>query len=702
MRANVDHLPSSTQNQISNKSVLEGTEKRSLSSEKGSQNSRTRSFKPGTRLFWMEIRRYLGAYLTGAFAIALTNATELAFPKFMQWGIDTVQLSSTSHVPTVFRAATVHDTLLRLTCALFAVSLIAILGRALWRQCLARRSHQSGYHLRKSLWDSLSQQPVKIFSQYPIGDLMNRCISDVNPARFVLGFTHVATWDIVFYTLLGTASLMVIDPLIAWCTIGVFFLLPFFLKNLVQREYVLHGEAQNLLSQLSDRIAQMVATARLQRSSAMESIWLKILSADARVYAAKQFEVEKTAWKCFPFGGAATFVCYVLIFSIGLPKVMSQELTVGQFVSAMSVVLLMQGPLFSLSDIIVEWQKGLASLNRVAEIIDLHPPIVLNTPQSAETMEIAIRNLSFSYDSNGSNTLNNFQLLVDCREVVGIAGEIGSGKSTLLHILAGLELVPPGCVKVRGFDVSSLSRDELTQMISLVPQKPFLFAGSIRDNLNLDQLFSDEVLWQILEEMRLADDFRTLKRGLDTPVGEWGISLSGGQRQRLALARALLRPKPILLLDDSLSAVDAITEEFILDSIKVRLTNSTVLWVSHRTSTLDLCDRVYRLSCGRLQPLLGNQIDEHDKLLLHKRSPDLQRKFFGQGSDFNLESDSDTNLNFLEDLAAKHVGLHSVSVEKKLKDTKADEKLMSRDLLEGDYEGDQIAFADRPDSQRER
>ena len=275
-------------------------------------------------------------------------------------------------------------------------------------------------------------------------------------------------------------------------------------------------------------------------------------------------------------------------------------MTVGQFVGSLSLILLLQGPLFSLSEILAEWQKGLASLNRIAEIIDLTRPPLADRPDHSPDKSLWIENLSFSYHDLKHPVLSSLNFSLDAGVALGISGEIGVGKSTLLHLIAGLESSVPGSIRIFGKDVMSTPREQITKWINLVPQKPFLFAGTIQENLCLESDFSDAELWSILEDMQLSDDFRHLKHGLKTIVGEWGISLSGGQRQRMALARALLRPKPILLLDDCLSAVDAVTEEYIVKAIKRRIKDVTVIWVAHRPSTLSLCDIVYDLKNGKL------------------------------------------------------------------------------------------------------
>ena len=348
----------------------------------------------------------------------------------------------------------------------------------------------------------------------------------------------------------------------------------------------------------------------MQRATNTDELWQARLRTEARDYAEKRFAVVKTGWRIFPLGALPTLIAYGVLLVFGVRKIGLGTLSVGQFVALLSYVLMLQGPLFDLGDIIAEWQRGFASLSRMVEIFNLQrladlfsaKSLVPDLARHGATIEV--HGLDFRFDPGERLILDDINLTIKSGERIGIAGPIGAGKTTLLSLLSGLLDGPEHRILLAGADIQPVARDWLAQHVAMVPQRAFLFAGTLRFNLQLEGEFSDERLWEVLDTVQLAADVRGFEGGLDTWVGEWGINLSGGQKQRLALARALLRVRSILLLDDCLSAVDAVTEEAILRRLDRPLRGITVVWVAHRLSTLRLCDRVFRIEAGVLTPAL--------------------------------------------------------------------------------------------------
>jgi ATP-binding cassette subfamily B protein len=371
-------------------------------------------------------------------------------------------------------------------------------------------------------------------------------------------------------------------------------------------------------------------------------MWQLRLQKAAKDYSEQRYEVVKTGWMIYPLGAVSTLFAYAVLLFWGVRLVRLGQLSIGEFVALQSYVLMLQGPLTDMGDCIAEWQRGFASFARMVEIFNLQsiadrwsegkvqPPALagLNEPNLTQSREaslakpaiIEVNDLSFAFPKVGAGrpVFENLTLAVRFGENIGICGPLGSGKSTLLSLLAGLIEAPRGRIQLAGTDICELDHSWLANHVAMVPQRAFLFAGTIRYSLELDATYPEQELWRVLEVVRLAEDVRRFPDGLDSWVGEWGVNLSGGQKQRLALARALLRERSVLLLDDCLSAVDAVTEEAILLALKSQLHRVTVVWVAHRLSTLKLCDRVYRLADGSLQaikvPGLQATVDEdhHD------------------------------------------------------------------------------------------
>lgn len=564
------------------------------------------------RFYLSQLEKYWPIYLGGVLAVMLTNITEVLVPKLSQWAIDLVSGSSES-LPTFISE---HENPLVLLGMLLGLNiLVGFFTRAAWRQFLGKRTHYAAKEIRKQLWRAIARGELSIFSRYPIGDLVNRNITDVNPARFILGFTLVMSSDILFFCLLGSIMILQIHPGIGFGVILCFAFLPVLVYPIIKKEYDLHATAQEALSGLSDSISQMLGSIRLIKITGMDRPWLTRLSGESKQYSSHQLELEKTALKVFPISNALIILAYVIIFSVGVFELRQGGLSPGEFVALVSLVSLVSGPVTELAANILEWQTGISSLDRICEIIALEGEDKSHSAKGDENQKIEtgsfhpsqikpatleITNLGFAYRASEPAVLSQISEKLIQGDSVGITGKVGSGKSTLLNILAGLEKVRSGHVFVNGFDLATLSRKDVASLVSIVSQVPFLFAGSVRENLSLETSFSDQQLWSILEGVGLKRDFEAFEEGLDTQIGEWGISLSGGQKQRLALARNLLRPRPIMLFDDCLSAVDTKTEALVQQTIKNIAKDSIMIWVAHRASTVSSCDKIGELKDGRI------------------------------------------------------------------------------------------------------
>ncbi len=558
------------------------------------------------RLFLSNLRKHRFAYGLGILAMLITSISEVFLPKFIQWSIDVLTSTDKSQkIPALFaKVNDPHRTLDLLIIGLVLTLTLGWMGRVGWRQILARQTHLAGHDIKTRLWSVLKDQPLSILDRYSLGDLMNRATTDWNKTRFIHGFTIVLTFDLIFFSSLSIISMLMIHVKLALLCLCVIPFLPRRIIRISKKEYKLHQIAQEQLSLLSDLISQTIKTIRLQRATASEKIWLEKLQFYAKEYAQRQFRVLHASWQIFVLGALPTIFAYFVLFTYGVMEVQAGTISIGAFIALQSYVLLLQSPLFELGSVISEWQTGFASYQRIVEIYNQTREVTA-TPEAVilrqfnPSVAIRMQNVSYSYD--GKNlAIQSIQLTLKKGEKIGLIGPIGSGKTTLVHILAGLLEHPQGLIQIHGLDWDQCQRDWLVKHITMVPQKPFLFAGTIRHNLSPTASVDEAAMIEALKTVELWDDIQQFSDGLNSWIGEWGINLSGGQKQRLSLARALLKPASILIFDDCLSAVDSITEARILDQLKTKLWDQTVIWTAHRASTLQLCDRILSLEDGCL------------------------------------------------------------------------------------------------------
>jgi ABC-type multidrug transport system, ATPase and permease components len=274
------------------------------------------------------------------------------------------------------------------------------------------------------------------------------------------------------------------------------------------------------------------------------------------------------------------------------------EITIGEFTAFSSYIGMMVWPMMALGWFANLLQRGSASYERVMEFLNEEPEIKGGGSVEVEDFEVLeVRNLRFSI--NGEEVLKGINFEVFKGEFVGITGPTGSGKTVFLNILSRFYNPSGGEIMLNGINWEDISTESIRRNILLLPQEPFVFSLSVRENLKLaDPEVDEDKMWWALEMANLAEDVRSFPKGLDTVIGERGYSISGGQRQRLMLAMAFLSPSKLILLDESLSALDSQTEKRVVDNL--RRLGKTVVLVSHRISSLVDCDRIYVFKDGKV------------------------------------------------------------------------------------------------------
>jgi ATP-binding cassette subfamily B multidrug efflux pump len=474
----------------------------------------------------------------------------------------------------------------------------------LQRMILVAMSRDVEYDLRNVYFAALEKQPPAFFQQYPTGDLMARATNDLQAVRMLCGPAIMYSTNTVI-TGLGALILMgrintrlmlvalVTTPLVAGATV-----------LFGRRIHALFTGVQEKFSDISARVQESLAGVRVVRAYAREAREAEDFAQVNDNFLEGNRRLLAWSVAFHPVLQALIGLGFAAVLWYGGLLVIRGRISVGQFVTFQLFLGKLTWPMIALGWVINLAQRGTASLIRIQKVLDAEPAI-RDVQPLADPGEIhgavRFRGLTFAYNEGEAPVLADVDLQVAAGQTVAVVGRTGAGKTTLLSLIPRLIDPPEGTLAVDGADVRRMPLARLRGAIGMVPQETFLFSASIRDNITLGR--PDAGAEEVVRAAHLAgleSDLTAFPHGLDTMVGERGLTLSGGQKQRVALARALLREPPILLLDDCLSAVDTQTEELILRNLRQVFEGRTVFLVSHRISTVKDADLILVLDHGRI------------------------------------------------------------------------------------------------------
>jgi len=473
------------------------------------------------------------------------------------------------------------------------------------RRVLVAMSRHIEYDLRNDYFRHLERLPQSFYQGSYTGDLMARATNDLEAVRMICGPAVMYSANTLFAGI-GAAALMA--SIHGDLTLAVLCILPFVAvasREVGIRVYQHFKRVQEQFSDLSTRVQESFAGARVVRAYSQEEAEIERFRTLNRQYVDLNKNLIRWSAASRPLLQFLLGLGSLAVLAYGGLLAYLGEMTVGDLVMFYLFLGKLSWPMISLGWVINLVQRGSASLGRLREVMEIEPAIA--DPASPILVEglrgdVAIRDLHFSYaGSEEIEVLEGIDIAVPAGTTVAVVGHTGAGKSTLLSLLPRLIDPPPDTVFIDGIDLRRLPLDTLRSHIGLVPQETFLFSATVKDNIALGRPEATEV--EILEAAQIAglsQDLELLPEGLETVVGERGVTLSGGQKQRVALARALLRKPAILLLDDSLSAVDTQTEERILNNLREAFEGRTVFLVSHRISTVKDADLILVIQEGRI------------------------------------------------------------------------------------------------------
>ena len=547
------------------------------------------------------LRPELGRFVLGCLCLVGTNGFALAIPWLLKQSIDAMRAMP----PTVAHGIVVRDAVLIIV---FAV--LQALIRTWSRIFIFDGARNIEYSLRRDLLGHLTRLDPAFYRRHPTGDIMSRLTNDLTAVRALYGpgLLNVFNTALVYATAL--ALLLQLSTRLTLMALIPYPLLLVAARLASRRIHRASRAIQDQLGTMSTVIQEDLAGIGVIKHYTLEESRQRAFREVNDEYLNRALSLVRVRGLLMPLFAMLGGVGTLIVLWAGGREVIAGRMTVGSLVAFNGYLVLLSWPTFALGWIIGIWQRGTAGWARVRELLDTKaaiadaPDAVPSTAAAPRTPSVEVRDLSITADAR--KLLDGVSFKLPAGATLAIVGPTGSGKTTLVDAVLRMQDVAPGTVRIGGHDVTRIPLAELRGSIGYAPQDAFLFSATVAENIafgirgDIDAAGRDERVRRAAEAAGLAPDVAVLPEGYETLVGERGITLSGGQRQRVALARALAADPHILILDDSLSSVDAETERTILTRLRPILAGRTSILISHRVAAVKDADQILVLDGGRV------------------------------------------------------------------------------------------------------
>lgn len=550
-----------------------------------------KSLKPLLKYF----RKYKVQYILGILFLLFIDIVQLYIPQILKYFANDYQRGVLT-----MKSATKYALLT------IATGLMVAVARYFWRNFIIGNSMRVDYDLRKDFFWKLTSLSQNFFNTHKTGDLMSLATNDINAVRMTLGQGIIMFIDSTFLLILNLV--MMIKTTNVLFASKVLFTIPLIILIVMRFGGVIHSRFKAVQAQygkITDRAQENFSGIRIIKAFGQEEENAKLFREDNQDYYNKNIELAKLQSFFNPFIHVLSNISYMLLLFFGAKEVMAGTMLLGDFIAFNAYLGLMMWPARALGMVIVFMQRGAASMDRLTNIFRTEPEIV-DREGAIELDEIKgnieFKNVSFKYAPELPYALKDISFKIEPGKTLAILGRTGSGKSSIVNVLLRLYDINEGEILVDGHEVKDVTLNSLRENISYVPQDDFLFSKTVKENIEFhyEHELDDEMIEKYAKIAGVYDDIIEFKDGFDTILGERGVTLSGGQKQRVSIARALAKEKNVLIMDDSLSAVDTQTEEEILKNLNTDEANVSKIIISHRVSTIKDADEILFIEDGAI------------------------------------------------------------------------------------------------------
>lgn len=549
----------------------------------------------GKSLLVGHIRAHWAAYLSAVFFLSAANVTFAFFPRVLGQFTDSLE-----------EGGLTREGIAEFSLTLMGIALVYAVCFGLGQYMNHRQGRKFEHLTRQHLFRHFTALTESFYARNGTGKLLSYVLNDVTSVRESIanGLNQMTNATVLLLSVIVMMSVSGIPlQLIGICLVPLL-AIPLLVIRFGPRIRDRSGKVQEALAAMTEAAEEQFQGIKVTKTFAVEGIARSRFGATVERIRHNQLSLVRMTslfQALLPFTGAASMA---LAIGFGGYMVTAGQMTLGSFVALTLYLRMLMNPLQLIGNVINFMQRSRASLDRLNGLLQTVPEI-RDEPEAGPLPEgalsLAVQDLSFTYPESGRPSLSGISFTLRAGETLGIVGRTGSGKSTLVKLLLRVYDPPRGTIFAGGADIRNLTLESLRTRIAYVPQTGFLFSTTIRDNI----AFSDRSvpLPRVEEASRLADihgSIASLPDAYETQLGERGLTLSGGQRQRTALARGLIKDAPILLLDDSVSAVDAVTETRILANLRKERRDKTTIVVAHRISAVRHADHILVLEDGKI------------------------------------------------------------------------------------------------------